>query len=253
MSQFLSPNISSNKFNTPSPISGRSSGVGVFSGSGSKVIDKNNSKKKQSQIKSFVLVFGKIIINWKSNVDQIEQLLMSLIQLYSVSHSVNKTSVSCNDIENSNIDKETRIFSKFINLGPKILSDIVIDIEAIILEIKKIMRSMGDIIAAMKINSHDSMRLVTDEHPEIFSDHNSIFNTDHVLDMNNIQIQYELEYQRKEKLISNIILIQSLIYNWNEEENKLTNILDIWRDDYNDCYISQELVQSFLLTNNIGD
>lgn len=255
MSQFSSPNSNINtKFNTPSPILGRSSGVGVFSGSGSKVIDKNNSKKKQSQIKSFVLVFGKIIINWKSDVDQIEQLLMSLIQLYSVSQSVYKTSSLCNDIENLNIDKEIRVFSKFTNLGSNILYGIIIDIEAIILQIKKLMRNMGDIIAAMKINSYDSMRLVADEHPDVFSDYNSIFNTDHVIHMNNIQIQYELEYQRKEKLISNIILVdQSLIYNWNDEENKISNIVDIWRDDCNDCIINQELVEAFLLTNNIGD
>lgn len=211
----------------PSPQSSQGSLASMLSmGKGGGVRSEKSQasqKKTQSALKSNVATFGKVLSRWHSDVRQLFLLLHNLGQLCGTADAIRMVihdshkddqqlthmETYSNDITNMDVRKKavsrecrngwglnsrkcgSHLLQKFPSAGPIMLSLIFSDVSAVIVEIRRIIRGLGDVSAALKMTLTDAIKIVTGEDPNLFLSPDTIFTADHVADMTTLFSQHE--------------------------------------------------------------
>lgn len=89
--------------------------------------DKHLSKKLQGQLKSNVISFCKVIISWKSDVEEIEKLLIALQALHKSLDAINKSLQTPN---------HSFLTARFPDLNGILVSKLLADAEAINVQLR---------------------------------------------------------------------------------------------------------------------
>ena len=237
-----------------------------------KTNDKSAVKKHQSQIKTFVQSFGKLLQVWKHECEQIYILLQGLMEL-----AQNTTAV----ISTAKKHEKDMMFLKFPDLGTKLIGGLLVDMESILSQLRLFERRLGDVHSAMVLLQRDTSKYLLTINPDHFTS-DSIFNVDHLLEIQSIRSQHAREYERKSKLLHELLEINT---NTNTNTNSKSksksspsymNILSLgassnsnseinsfydftasdieerinkWPDDCDDSYIKIEEVAGYMLKN----
>lgn len=153
--------------------------------------DRNICKKKQSEIKVVTQNFGKLILSWMSDHEQILLLLDSLFSLLSSYCAIQRSTAG-----NGASECCLRLFKRFPNIESRILSQLVAEIEATFVQIETFRygtcsndtyvslvnahfinisyetlfsltlysrKRMDEVIAGMQFTANDAMRIVINE------------------------------------------------------------------------------------------
>jgi hypothetical protein len=168
--------------------------------------------------------------------------------------------------------KSNDTFNKFPDLKSKLLGSLAVDIENTIYYTKVYLKGISDLIAAMRSTVSDGMNLITDELPSNLQEKNDIFSIDHILTMQTIHSQIELEYSKYCRLFDNVTRVHAMNNDLDsndvdthriEEELSMLLLLQqallagAIQDDeigapYNDdnTFLNKSNIQIFLITNN---
>ena len=97
-------------------------------------IDKNQIKKRQSDIKVSVQTFGKLLLNWMSSSNEFDMLLNSIMSVYLSMSSISATM-------SDEIVSDSNVYSSlcYRNVGPILLGKMRQDLEAIYVQVKQFM------------------------------------------------------------------------------------------------------------------
>jgi hypothetical protein len=88
--------------------------------------NKISCKKFQSQTKAAVQSFGKLILSWKSDVNQILLLIAELFNICSTGESVFNELFLFNDER----------LNKFVELGFELVSNLTVEIESLMVQLR---------------------------------------------------------------------------------------------------------------------
>ena len=112
---------------------------------------------------------------------------------------------------------------------------VCIEIEISYHQMKQLMQSLGDIVVAMKVKSFEAINFVENEDVDVFSSYSegteNIFNVDHMLDVEQLYIQYSQEYSRKKSIIQHVLTLPR------PKSSVLNKIIASWSDDHEDSLI----------------
>ncbi len=164
----------------------------------------SSAKKAQSNIKTLVQAFGKHVVCWINDTKHILDTITALLSLYNTARSIHR---SLSNMENI---RSNDIFNKFPDLKSKLLGSLAVDIENTIYYIKVYLKGISDLIAAMRSTVSDGMNLITDELPTNIQEKNDIFSIDHILTMQTIHSQIELEYSKYCRLFDNVTRVHAM-------------------------------------------
>lgn len=207
--------------------------------------DGSSIKKKQSSLKQLIQSYGKLLISWQKDTRSIKELLENLGQLQRSIDSIHK-SVS------TPILMRQRIFEKFPNLDQKLIALLTIDMENYCNLVKQYMHGLGDVFAAMQITANDTLNASLNEVVEIFPE-DAIFNVDHILQVQRLQAQFSLEYQRKEVLLESLLTVLQPVEETQGPAMLSRTTLDTccssWNDDSEISCIDTSLLHAFVLQN----
>ena len=205
---------------TPSP---HKPGAG---GSGGSRASSSSAKKAQSNIKSIVQAFGKHVVCWIKDTKHLLDTVTALVSLYNTIRAIHRC------LNKIGMIKSDSFYSKFPDLKNKLLGSLAADIENTIYYIKVYLKGISDLTAAMRSTVSDGMNLITDELPHNLQEKNDIFTMDHILTIQTIHSQIELEYNKYCRLFET-----------------MTHVHTVKNDDSNDIdtYIIQEELSMLLL------
>lgn len=260
---------------TPSPATGKGKGLTFLSGASSgrpSSLNKSLTKKLQSQIKTVVQNFGKLLLTWQHESEQIALLLNYLKESLVTKQSVQAVVTRL---------KGQALFQGHPHLEERIISRILADAESMFTQLRTFQRRMGDLHAALIFSSHDASKLLIGQSPDVFP-MDCVFNADHLLDIQKLRFQHTREYERKIELLHKILQINSSKSNSNsnshnetettpkslsssfiseEEETtcsfyrisnfELDKAIAEWPDSCRDSFINNEEVTIFLLRNGL--
>jgi len=243
---------------TPSPYKKGASSSG---GNRSTSSFSSNTKKIQSTIKSLVQLFGKHVNGWMNDTKHLVDTTTALLSLYNTLRAIHRCLNSRNDIS-----------WQFPDLKTRLLGLLTSDIENTIYYIKIYLKGMSDLTAAMRSTVSDGMNLITDEEPSHLHDTNDVFTIDHILTMQTIHSQIELEYGKYCRLFDNFTRFNGVksycdindidTYTIEEEISTLLMLNQALLDgtiDENETgtnanentFLNKSNIQIFLMTNNI--
>ena len=134
--------------------------------------------------------------------------------------------------------------------------------EGLLVQVKSFLRTLGDVVVAMKFTSFAIYNEILDMPPaSISADSSATFSEDHALDIQTLYSQFQLEYNRKFNLINDITnnneeSIAKCLGNVSEfrwlNETAVTTALKEWTDEYHfKSFLDIERLQSYMVTNDI--
>lgn len=155
----------------------------------SPVVDGSSLKKKQSSLKGLVQGYAKLILSWQKDVDLVQELLQNISERQNFMGSIRRAAV-----------KRLCIFERFPHVEQRLTAQLASEVESFCNVVKQTMHGLGDVLAAMQMTAHDALQATLNESVHMFPSE-AIFTVDHVLDIQQLQTQFALEYQRKQDLI----------------------------------------------------
>ena len=155
----------------------------------SPAVDGSSLKKKQSSLKGLVQGFAKLILSWQKDVDLIKELLQNISERQNFMGSIRKAAV-----------KRLCIFERFPFVEQRLIAQLVGEVESFFNVVKQTLHGLGDVLAAMQMTAHDALQATLNESVQMFPS-DAIFTVDHVLDIQQLNTHFALEYQRKQELI----------------------------------------------------
>lgn len=159
-------------------------------GSGGSRVSSSSAKKAQSSIKSIVQAFGKYVVTWINDTKHLLDTVTALVSLYNTTRAIHRC------LSKVGMTKSDSFYGKFPDLKNKLLGLLAADIENTIFYIKVYLKGISDLTAAMRSTVSDGMNLITDELPHNLQEKNDIFTMDHILTIQTIHSQIELEYNK---------------------------------------------------------
>jgi hypothetical protein len=195
-----------------SPFSSSSSSSSLSSPS------KNANGRLQSKIKTIVISFGKLLLYWRHDCEQVALLLSALRDLIATKLSV----ASAADRWASD-----PFFRNHPNLASRIVANVLLDAEAIFFQIRMFQGRLRDLHTAMKLSAADAVKVLHSEDLDAFPADSAsvVFNAEHLLDIQSIRFQFTREQQRKGLLLSAVLQ--------NNKKQK-ANENDYENDDYDE-------------------
>ena len=214
------------------------------------------TKKIQGNLKSLILTFGKLLQSWENDCGEVERILTELHKLLQLMAAIKRTL--------SSRKSRFEFLAVFPALESRLLAKISRDTEDLFRQIKLFWKRLGDVKVAMEKIASDSLRLIIGETPEAVQGGQDVFNSDHVLDVQDIQTNYSLEYDRKEKLLGKLFresqppgitvdprfVGQESTYELGNEK-LMSEFLSLWSDNASVSFVDHERVETFRLINNL--
>ena len=180
-------------------------------------MQKNSSKTKacQSRLKEHVVSWAKCAVSFHTDSKAISVLLGNLKRQLDIADSVSKTlkSNGSNGKNQYNQQMDALSIMKFPALKSRLLSRITIEIETTLNILKSYQKGLGDVFIALQFAAYDANQILTSNSISDIQGVASIL-IEMVLDIQQIQWQFEREYQRKKDLLQDLMI----------EENSSTGI-----------------------------
>ena len=158
-------------------------------------------KKKQSSIKHLVQSFAKLVLSWQKDVQLVEVLLNRIHEHQRCMESIHKAAGLIGT-------KRVPAFEQFPFLEQRLVGRLARDVEGFCNLVNQTMHGLGDVLAAMQMTAHDALQSSLNENVHMFPS-DAIFTVDHVLDIQQLQTQFALEYHRKQGLIDKLSSLAS--------------------------------------------
>ena len=157
-------------------------------------------KAKQSQLKQLVQSFGKLILSWQGDVGFMHELLEAL----------ERTQRSLDCLQRCTMDNQSQarsLFSRFPETTQRLTALLIKDMEVYCNALRQHMHGLGDVFAAMQFAANDLFSVALGERHDALGneDESAIFSVEHVLEVQRLQSQFSLEYQRKQGLLDALI------------------------------------------------
>ncbi len=156
---------------------------------------RDSSKVCQSKLKEQVATWAKCAVSFQVDKDAINTLLGNLKNQFDTYSSVSKTLIT---------DSRSPLM-QYDNLKTLLLSKITIELETTLNLIKSYTKGMGDVFIALQFASNDANLILTQNQIKDIGCVTPIL-LETVLDIQNLQILNEIEYIKKKKLISSLLI-----------------------------------------------